>query len=158
MPATGHLPRGTGTILPSTPVVVLLGRPTRARRACRVEAPDRVLRMWSLLNAADEELHQVTLPPEAAPRLRHLLEAVRADLERSVSPALADELRQFTNWPAAPQGVDELRVECVSLLGWTAGLVLAMLGQLEAAQLRQHRQKGHHSPGPPAASDSTARR
>ncbi len=158
MPATGHLPSGTGTILPSTPVVVLLGGPAGARRACRVEAPGRVLRMWSLLNAADEELHQVTLPPEAVPRLQHLLEAVRADLVRSVSPALADELRQLTNWPAGPQGLDELRVECVSLLGWTAGLVLAMLGQLEVAQLRQHREKGDHGPAPPAASDSTARR
>jgi hypothetical protein len=68
----------------------------------------------------------VTLPPEAAPRLQHLLEMVRADLERSVSPTLADELRQLTNWPAGPRGLDELRMECVSLLGWAGGLVLAM--------------------------------
>ncbi len=158
MPGTGQQPAESGTILPSTPVVVVLGGPAGARRACRVEAPGRVLRMLSLLNAADEELHQVTLPPQAAPRLQHLLEAVRAELERSVSPALADELRQLTNWPADPQGLGELRVECVSLLGWTGGLVLGMLGQLEAAELRQHREEAGHGPAPPAASGRTARR
>ncbi len=153
MPATGQPPDGTGEILSSTPVVILLGGPAGARRSCRVEAPSRVLRMWSLLNAADEELHQVTVPPEATPRFQHLLEVVRADLERSVSPALADELRQLTNWPAGPQSLDELRVACVSLLGWTGGLVLGMLGQLEAARLRQHTQEAGHGPVPPAAND-----
>jgi len=93
--------------------------------------------MRFLLNAAGQERHQVALPPQAAPQLQHLLEAVRADLERSVSPALAGELRHLTHWPAGPRGLDELRVESVTLLGWTSGLVLAMLGQLEAAQLRQ---------------------
>jgi len=126
-----------GRLALNTPVVVLLGGPAGARRACRVEAPSRVLRLWFLLNATDRELHQATLPPEAAPRLAHLLDTVRADLEKSVSPALADELRQLTGWPTGARGLDELRVECVSLLGWTGGLVLAMLGQLEAAQLRQ---------------------
>ena len=60
--------------------------------------------MWCLLNAAHQELHQVRLPPQAAPRLQHLLEAVRADLERSVSPALAGELRHLTPWPAGLRG------------------------------------------------------
>jgi Bacterial proteasome activator len=155
MPATGQLSDGTGEILPSTPVVVLLGGPGEARRSCRVEAPGRVLRMWSLLNAADEELHQIALPPEAAPRLQHLLEVVRTELARSVSPALADELGKLTNWPAGPQSLDELRVAGVSLLGWTSGLVMGMLGQLEAARLRQrlhpHREEADHSPAPPAA-------
>jgi hypothetical protein len=124
--------------------------------------------MWFLLNAADQELHQVTLPPEAAPRLQHLLDTVRADLERSVSPALADELRQLTSWPAGARGLDELRVECVSLLGWTGGLVLAMLGQLEAAKnaldspvpCRRHAQDraGHHSHDPGAGQVPRSRR
>jgi hypothetical protein len=135
MPATRQQPDRAGSIPASSPVVVLLDRAAGNRRACRVEAPGRLLRMWFLLNAAGQERHQVALPPQAAPRLQHLLEAVRADLERSVSPALAGELRHLTRWPAGPRGLDEL--ESVTLLGWTSGLVLAMLGQLEAAQLRQ---------------------
>jgi hypothetical protein len=158
MPATSQQPAGTGIVLPSTPVVVLLGGPAGARRACRVEAPARLLRLWCLLNAADHELHQVTLPPQAAPRLQHLLESVRADLERSVSPALADELHHLINWPAGPHGLDELRVESVSLLAWTSELVLAMLGQLEAAQLRQQTTARQRTllPSRPVAAGSAA--
>jgi hypothetical protein len=54
MPATGQRPGGTRTTVLSAPVVVLLGGPAEAHRACRVEAPDRVLQIWSLLNAADQ--------------------------------------------------------------------------------------------------------
>ena len=157
MPATSQQPAGTGIVLPSTPVVVLLGGPAGARRACRVEAPARLLRLWFVLNAADHELHQVKLPPQAAPRLQQLLETVRAEVERSVSPALAGELRHLTNWPAGPHGLDELRVESVSLLAWTGELVLAMLAQLEAAQLRQHTENRDQLAAPPAASNCTAR-
>lgn len=53
MPATRKQPAGTGIVLPSTPVVVLLDGPAGARRACRVEAPARLLRLWFVLNAAD---------------------------------------------------------------------------------------------------------
>jgi len=87
-------------------------------------------------------------------RLQQLLETVRADLERSLSPALSDELHHLTNWHAGPRGLGELRVECVSLLGSTGGLVLAMLAPLEVAELRQH---GNRSPALPAANDRTAR-
>ena len=157
MPATSQQPAGTGIVLPNTPVVVLLGGPAGARRACRVEAPARLLRLWCVLNAANHQLHQVRLQPEAAPRLQHLLETVRADLERSVSPALAGELQHLTNWPAGPHGLDELRVESVGLLVWTGELVLAMLAQLEAAQLRQHTEHRDHPAAPPAAKDRSFR-
>lgn len=135
-------PAGHDPLLPQAPVVVLLGGPAGARGAYRVEAPGRVLRMWSVLNAADDELRQVTLPPEALPRLRRLVDTVRAELERSVSPALAAELRHLTACGEVPCGRDELRVTYVALLGWTSGLVLEMLGQLEIAwhQLNKARQ------------------
>jgi hypothetical protein len=45
MPATSQQPAGTGIVLPNTPVMVLLGGPAGARRACRVEAPARLLRL-----------------------------------------------------------------------------------------------------------------
>lgn len=83
---------------------------------------------------------------------------MRADLERSVSPALADELHHLINWPAGPHGLDELQVENVSLLAWTGELVLAMLGQLEATQLRQQTAARQRTllPPPPIAAGSAA--
>jgi len=54
-----------------------------------------------------------------------------------VSPALADELRHLIRKrkPATPTA-DELRVEYASLLGWTGGLVIQMLSQIEVASAR----------------------
>ena len=43
MPATGQQPAGTGIVPPGTAVVVLLDGPAGTRRACRVEAPGRLL-------------------------------------------------------------------------------------------------------------------
>jgi hypothetical protein len=70
-------------------------RAQRVTPACRVEAPDRVLRMWTLLNTADDELHRVKLPPGAATRLERELCAVTTEVEQSVSPVLADELHHL---------------------------------------------------------------
>ena len=82
----------------------------------------------------------------------------RLDRVEGVSPALASELCHLTNWPAGPRGLDELRVESVSLLGWAGDLVLAMLGQLEAAQLRQQAAAKQRTllPSPPAAAGPIA--
>ena len=49
--------------------------------ACRVEAPDRVLRRYGLLEAARDELDLTTIPPQDRARVQRLLEAVRAELE-----------------------------------------------------------------------------
>jgi hypothetical protein len=57
-------------------LAVVLGRPADASRICRVDAPGRVLRIWALLNHADDELHQASLPPGAAARLQRQLDAL----------------------------------------------------------------------------------
>jgi len=127
-------------------LAVVLGGPPGAPDACRVEAVDRVLRVWALLNAADSELHQVRLPPEAVGRLQRQLEAIIAELEGAVSGELAGELdRLVRRRETASPTVDELRIEYASLLGWVAGLVAGMLGQLELATA------GTGPGGPPAA-------
>ena len=123
---------------------VVLGRSANAGRICRVEAPGRVLRIWALLNDADNELYQVSLPPAAAPRLQRQLDALTGELERSVSPALAGELRHLIpQGQAAAPTADELRVEYASLLGWTGGLVIGMLSQIEAASEGRPVQPSH---------------
>lgn len=121
-----------GRSAPAPRLAVVLDGPPDSGRVCRVEAPDRVLRIWALLNDADNELRQVSLPHMAAARLQRQLEVVIAELERSVSDALADELRHLLPWKQGAPTVDELRVEYASLLGWTAGLVSGMLEQIDA--------------------------
>jgi Protein of unknown function (DUF2587) len=118
---------------PAPRLVIDLGGPVTSRGACRVEAPGRVLRMWAVLSATDGELHQPALPPAVLPRLQRSLRAVRTELERSVSAPLADELCTLLRPQAPCPGRDELRIECASLLGWTVGLVLGILDQVEAA-------------------------
>jgi proteasome activator-like protein len=115
-------------------LAVVLGRSADASRICRVDAPGRVLRIWALLYHADDELHQASLAPAAAPRLQRQLDALTGELERSVSPELAGELRHLIRHSqAAAPTADELRVEYASLLGWTGALVIEMLSQIEVA-------------------------
>ena len=114
------------------PMVIVLDA-TRAGMVYRVEAPDRVLRMYGLLAAAGDELDLATVPPAGRARLQRLLEVVSAELERSVSPALADELHNLVRRGEVRPGAAELRIEYAGILGWTSGLVVAMLEQLTAA-------------------------
>ncbi len=93
-----------------------------------------VLRMRTVLIAADRELHQPpALSPDVLPRLRRSLQVVRTELTRSVSGSLATELRDLLPPQPASASMDELRVECAGLLGWTGGLVMAILDQVQLA-------------------------
>ena len=136
MDATVQRPAGEAAKVPGPRLVVGLRRSSGERGEDRVEAPDRVLRLWAMLNAANEDLHLAAVPPELVPRLQHVLEDVNAELERSVSPSLADEWHRLVPHREAT-GLAELRIEYVSLLGWVDGLVLEILTQLEAASARQ---------------------
>lgn len=130
-----------GVRVATTPrLAVVLRGPTDASHICRVDAPDRVLRIWTLLNGADDDLHQVKLPPAALARLQRQLDALTAELDRSLSPALAGELHDvISGTDAAAPTADELRVRYASLLGWTGGLVIEMLSQIETASVKTAR-------------------
>lgn len=111
-----------------------------ARQAWRVAETDQVLRMRVLISAAESELRQVNLPPGASARLECQLDAITAELERSLSPALAGELRRLVGHArggsqATPRN---LQVQYACLAGWIDGLIIGVLGQLEiaAAQAR----------------------
>jgi hypothetical protein len=139
----GGQPGGKVIIPPR--LAVMIDGPADAGRVCRVEAPDRVLRMWALLNSAQNELRQANLPPGAVARLRRQLDVLTAELERSVSPALAGELHHLVGGgQAAAATADELRLVYAGLLGWTGGLVISMLSQLEECRTKAVRS----SPGP----------
>jgi proteasome activator-like protein len=115
----------------------------RPADASRVDAPDRVLRIWAMLRNADAELHQASLGPEMTARLQRQFDALTAELERSLSPALASELHHIIDRDEDTElTADELRVEYASLLAWTVGLVIEILTRLDAASAKINR-PGH---------------
>jgi len=124
-------------------LAVVMDRPADATRICRVDAPDRVLRIWAMLRNADEELHQASLRPEMTARLQRQLDALTAELEKSLSPALAGELHRIIDRDTDTElTAGELRIEYAALLAWTIGLVIEILTRLEAAGAKTAR------PGP----------
>jgi hypothetical protein len=128
-------------------LAVIMGRPADASRVCRVDAPDRVLRIWAMLASADGELHQASLRPGEVARLQRQLDALTAELGRSLSPALAAELHRLVGREAGPElTADELRVEYASLLSWTIGLVIGILTELEVASTKTLRAASRPQP------------
>ena len=118
-------------------LAVIMGRPADASRVCRVDAPDRVLRIWAMLASADGELHQASLRPGEVAQLQRQLNALTAELERSLSPALAAELHHLVGRESGVElTADELRVEYAILLSWTIGLVIGILTELEVASAK----------------------
>ena len=118
-------------------LAVTMGRPADASRVCRVDAPDRVLRIWAMLASADGDLHQASLRPGEVARLQRQLDALTAELERSLSPALAGELHRLVGRKDdAELTADELRIEYATLLAWTIGLVIGILTEIEAASAK----------------------
>jgi hypothetical protein len=76
-------------------------------------------------------------------RLRRQLDALTAELEKSLSPALAGELHRIIDWDRGTElTAGELRVEYAALLAWTIGLMIEIFTQLEAAGAKMGR------PGP----------
>jgi len=127
---------GAEVIVPSR-LAVVIGRTDDASHLCRVDAPDRVLRIWGLLGGAAVELRQASLRPEAITRLRRQLVVLTAELETSLSPALVSELHRLIGLERGPEqggelSADELRVDYATLLAWTASLLVEVLSQVDA--------------------------
>jgi hypothetical protein len=129
-------PEGEPEVEAAAPLrlAVVMDRPADASR---VDAPDRVLRIWAMLRKADGELHQASLRPEMTARLQRQFDALTAELERSLSPALASELHHIIDRDEDTElTADELRVEYASLLAWIVGLVIEILTQIDAADAK----------------------
>ena len=76
-------------------LAVVVDRPADANRICRVDAPDRVLRIWAMLSNANGEFREASLRPEMTARLQRQLDVLTAELQRCLSPALAGELHRI---------------------------------------------------------------
>jgi hypothetical protein len=143
----GHGDQPDAEVVTPPRLAVIMGRPADASRVCRVDAPDRVLRIWAMLASADGELHQASLRPGEVARLQRQLDALTAELERSLSPALAAELHRLVGREAGAElTADELRVEYASLLSWTIGLVIGILTELEVASTKTLRAASRPQP------------
>lgn len=68
--------------------------------------------------------------------MQRQLEAIHSELERTVSPSLAAELRRILPTHDAIPSAGALRVECAVLLGWVGSLVLQTVAALAAAHER----------------------
>jgi len=115
-------------------LAVVVGWGAGTDQVFRVDAPDRVLRIWALLGNAADDLRQAALPSEVIARLSQQLDAAVAELETSLSPALAGELHRLIRpGKSAELSADELRVEYAAVLAWTASLLTEVLSQIDAA-------------------------
>lgn len=118
---------------PAQRFAVLLSQPADGS-AYRVDAPSRLLRVWSLLQATHAQIDHANLPAEDLPRLHRQLRAIRRELERTVSPSLAAELRRIAPPPDEVPNAAELRIECAVLTSWAGSLTMEMLSALEAVR------------------------
>jgi hypothetical protein len=124
---------------PARPLAVIVGEPAGGA-ACRIEAPGRLLRLWSLLQATSDQIEQAALPPQGMSRLQRQLQAIRRELENTVSPPLVAELRRIAPPRDEPPSAASLRIECAVLTSWTSSLTMQMLSTLMAARKRLPRQ------------------
>ena len=62
--------------VPASCLAVVMDKSADASRIYRVDAPDRVLRIWAMLSSAAGELHQASLPPEMTARLQRQFDAL----------------------------------------------------------------------------------
>ena len=116
--------------------IVIVSKPAGQGSADRIEQPDRLLRVWELLQATYEQVDWAALPPEGVPRLQRQLQAIHRELEQAVSSSLAAELRRILPSGNAAPSAGALRIEYAVLLSWSGSLMVEMLRALAAAHER----------------------
>ncbi|MEV4678553.1 MULTISPECIES: proteasome activator [Actinomadura] len=130
---TRRKPHRTGSGAPvPRPIrmTVLIGDAREARRGYEVTAPTRLMRTWRLLTAVNEELHSGGVDDAAAHRAAMVFNALRNEVVRSVSPQLAEEVRELLPPLDENSGVAGTRAACSGALGWLDSLMTSMLMQL----------------------------
>jgi Protein of unknown function (DUF2587) len=119
---------------PAARVVIVLDSSGAASGTYRIEDPARLLRIWTMLSAAENEMQGLAVPPEVLPGFQRQLDAVAVELDRSLSPALCREIHRLASRNGSPMATPgELRIQYASLLGWLGALMLTMLNTLQRA-------------------------
>ena len=137
---------GDDIAAPAGRFIVIVGKPAGEDSADRIEEPDRLLRVWSLLVATYGQTDWAALPPEGVPGLQRQFQAIRRELERAVSPSLAAELRRILPSGNAAPSVGALRIEYAVLLSWSGSLMVEMLRALAVANERRSRPESRSRP------------
>lgn len=134
--ATRGRQAGDDTAASAGRFIVIVGKPAGEGSADRIEEPDRLLRVWSLLEATYEQMDWAALPPEDVPGLQRQFQAIRRELEGAVSPSLVAELRRILPSGNTGPSAGALRIEYAVLLSWSGSLMVEMLRALAAAHER----------------------
>ncbi|SPT51164.1 hypothetical protein [Actinomadura madurae] len=113
-------------------LTVVIGAGSEARKKYEVTAPTHLIRAWRLLTAVNEELHTEGTDDAGARRAARLFNVLRDEVVRSVSPPLAEEVRELLPPLDEHSGVAETRAACSGALGWLDSLMTSMLMQLAA--------------------------
>jgi hypothetical protein len=137
--ATGGRQPGNDVAGPPRRFAVIVGKPADDGSACRVEKPDQLLRVWSLLQATYEQLDWAALPPNRVAGLQRQLQAIRAELEGAVSSPLAAELLRILPPRDEAPSTGALRIEWAVLLSWSGSLMVETLRTLAIASERRPR-------------------
>lgn len=132
---------GDDIAAPARRFIVTVGKPAGEGSADRIEEPDRLLRVWSLLEATYEQMDWAALPSKGVPGLERQFQAIRCELEQAVSPSLAAELRRILPSGNAAPSVGALRIQYAVLLSWSGSLMVEMLRELAAAHERLRQPK-----------------
>ncbi|MFA1542641.1 proteasome activator [Actinomadura monticuli] len=92
-----------------------------------VTAPTHLMRAWRLLTAVNEELHAEGADDAEAHRAAMVFNVLRHEVINSVSPALAEEMRELLPPLDENSGIAGTRASCSAALGWLDGLMTSSI-------------------------------
>ena len=107
-----------------------------------VTAPEKVMRLGSMIKQVLDEVHSMTLDLPSRERLAEIYERSIVELAEALSPDLQEELRMLAlpfNDGEVPSDA-ELRVAKAQLVGWLEGLFHGIQATMFAQQLSMRQQ------------------
>ena len=106
-----------------------------------IEEPAKVMRIGSMIKQLLEEVRQAPLDEKSRDRLREIYETSVAELSKSLSPDLSDELERLAlPFDGEPPTEPELRIAQAQLVGWLEGLFHGIQATLFAQQMAARQQ------------------
>jgi len=122
-----------------------------------ISAPDKVMRIGTMIKQLLDEVHQAPLDERSRMRLREVHERSIVELSEGLSPELQAELKRLT-LPFTEDEVPtdaELRIAQAQLVGWLEGVFHGIQAAMVSQQLAQRAQlEGRGRQLPPGHSDA----